>query len=80
MQSSYNILQDTRNRLKKLPEGITIKWRRVEGHQKEKVYENIDFWAAMNAKADNLAKSFLKNIYVANVNTRLYNSGINIFL
>ncbi len=35
-QSCYDLLQDISNRLKMLPEGIKIKWRHVEGHQKEK--------------------------------------------
>lgn len=59
-QSSYDILQDIRNRLKILPEGIKVKWRHVEGHQKEKGRTNIDFWGIMNDKADNIAKAFLR--------------------
>ena len=57
-QSCYDILQDISNRLKLLPEGIKIKWRHVEGHQKEKGYKNLDFWAVMNDKADNHAKAY----------------------
>ena len=59
-QSCYDILQDIRNRLKLMPEGITIKWRHVEGHQKEKGRTNLDFWGIMNDKADSIAKSFLR--------------------
>ena len=31
-QSSYHLLQDIRNRLTAIPEGINIKWRWVESH------------------------------------------------
>ena len=59
-QSCYDLLQDISNRLKMLPEGIKIKWRHVEGHQKEKGYKKLDFWALMNGKADKHAKSYLQ--------------------
>ena len=59
-QSCYDILQDIRNRLKLLPKGINIKWRHVEGHQKEKGRTNLDFWALMNDKCDKIAKSYLR--------------------
>ena len=59
-QSCYNILQDISNKLKLLPDGITIKWRHVRGHQKEKGRTNLGFWETMNDKADSYAKSYLR--------------------
>ena len=59
-QLCYNILHDISNRLKLLPDGITIKWRHVLGHQKEKGRTNLDFWETMNDKADSYTKSYLR--------------------
>jgi len=59
-QSSYDLLQDIRNRLTAIPEGIKIKWRWVKLHQDDKGYNKLDWWAKSNIKADKIAKEFCR--------------------
>ena len=56
-QSSFDILQDIHHRLDLLP--ITVKFRWVEGHQREKG-KTLDWWGKQNDLVDDIAKKFLK--------------------
>ena len=56
-QPSFDVLQDIRNRIKMLP--IIIKWRWVQGHQKEKGLK-MDWWARQNFAVNLAAKYFLR--------------------
>ena len=57
-QTSFDILQDIRGRLRQLP--IDIKWKWVEGHQDEKG-KKLDWWARQNQKVNLSAKDFVQN-------------------
>ena len=57
-QTSFNILQDIRERLQQQP--IDIKWKWVEGHQDAKG-KKLDWWAKQNQKVDESAKDFVQN-------------------
>ena len=57
-QTSFDILQDIRGRLRQLP--IDIKWKWVEGHQ-DKKGKKLDWWAKQNQKVDLSAKDFAQN-------------------
>ena len=48
-QTCFDIIQDIRNRIKKLP--IKIKWRWVEEHQRERGRRKLDWWACQNERA-----------------------------
>ena len=56
-QSSFDLLQDIHRRLELLP--ITVKFRWVEGHQREKG-KTLDWWGKQNDLVDAIAKDFLK--------------------
>ena len=56
-QTCFDIIQDIRNRIELLP--IKIKWRWVEGHQREKGRRKLDWWARQNERVDLLCKKFL---------------------
>ena len=55
-QTCFDILQDIRNRIEKLP--IKIKWRWTEGHQRERGRRKLDWWARQNERVDILCKKF----------------------
>lgn len=63
-QASYDLLQEIRNRVRELP--IDVKWRWIEGHQKEKGVRNLDWWARRNDDVDAMAKSYLAQCTAAN--------------
>ena len=64
-QPLADILQDIRYRLiESLPENIKIRWRWVEGYQKEKGRIYIDWWGRQNIKVDHLAKWFLSPRFI----------------
>ena len=56
-QTCFDIIQDIRNRIKELP--IRIKWRWVEGHQRERGRGKLYWWARQNERVDLLCKKFL---------------------
>ena len=56
-QSCFDIIQDIRNRIEMLP--IKIKWRWVEGHQKERGRTKLDWWGRQNERVDLLCKKYL---------------------
>ena len=53
----FDYLQAIRNHVAALP--ITIHWRWVEGHQREKGISQMDWWAQMNDFVDSEAKAYL---------------------
>jgi len=63
-QASYDLLQEIRNRVRELP--IDVKWKWVEGHQKEKGIQNLDWWARRNDDVDAMAKSYLAQCTASN--------------
>lgn len=62
-QKCFDYLQVVRSLLKKLPVTVTFRW--VEGHQKEKGFK-LDWWAAKNDLVDKNAKAFLKQCLLLN--------------
>ena len=58
-QQSFDFFQEIRNRLQALPPAITVRWRWVEGHQRE-AGMTMDWWAKRNDEVDSLAKKFLR--------------------
>ena len=57
-QPHFDYLQEARNRIATLP--ISITWRWVKGHQREKGIQNLDWWAVTNDYVDSKAKAFIK--------------------
>ena len=49
-QPCFDLLQEIWNRVQSLP--IDITWKRVEGHQKEKGRQHLDWWGRRNADID----------------------------
>ena len=59
-QQSFDYFQEIRNRLQALPTAITVRWRWVEGHQRE-AGRTLDWWAKRNDEVDSSAKRFLRS-------------------
>ena len=59
-QQSFDFFQEIRNRLQALPTAITVRWRWVEGHQRE-AGMTMDWWAKRNDEVDASAKRFLRS-------------------
>ena len=60
-QPCFDYLQVIHNRLASLP--ITVHWRWVRGHQRERGITDVDWWGEMNDVANTLAKELLSHSY-----------------
>lgn len=56
-QPDFDLLQEIRRRIALLP--FVLRWRWVEGHQRERGHTSLDWWARANDHVDGTAKAFL---------------------